>query len=424
MATAAGLRRTAAGWAKTQASCARVSPAVRTMPPVIPSSARPTRPLGWGGRAAGAEGGRLRAAGRLWLRRAAGGQQGATHLTTAGTTPLARGSPHAAGLSAPIAGLAARHGRAIRLFTKASSTPPATDAAQMAEHFDSTGFTLESTVAQEGTFFSNLPLDRAAHIRSDGSRLQELWASPQARLVPILGGGMAPALEATPGAEVTPIMLKPAACAAQLIGKALEQSIFLGHDEKGEPVFAVGISSTSGDVIAEAGASWIDVRQAGTSLPEAMAAVLAYAIGMVAWNRANKFCCHCGSRTAPSKGGHVRRCTSDDRGCRSVYPRIDPAAIMLITCGDFALLGRSKRWKPGRYSCLAGFLEIGETLELNVVREVKEETGVAVDVGSVRYHSSQPWPFPRSLMVGFRGNGAGVAHGMPGCRVTPIPAEP
>lgn len=84
----------------------------------------------------------------------------------------------------------------------------------------------------------------------------------------------------------------------------------------------------------------------------------------------------------------------------------------------------ARRWKPGRYSCLAGFLEIGETLELNVVREVKEETGVAVDVGSVRYHSSQPWPFPRSLMVGFRGNGAGVAHGMPGCRVTPIPAEP
>lgn len=80
--------------------------------------------------------------------------------------------------------------------------------------------------------------------------------------------------------------------------------------------------------------------------------MLAYAIGMVAWNRANKFCCHCGSRTAPSKGGHVRRCTSDDRGCRSVYPRIDPAAIMLITCGDFALLGRSKRWVQGTQTAL------------------------------------------------------------------------
>jgi ADP-ribose pyrophosphatase YjhB (NUDIX family) len=87
---------------------------------------------------------------------------------------------------------------------------------------------------------------------------------------------------------------------------------------------------------------------------------------------------------------------------RTDYPRIDPAIITLVTAGEWALLGRKPGWAAGRFSTLAGFLEVGETLEQALAREVFEESAVHVDERSIRYVGSQPWPFPRSLMVGFR----------------------
>ena len=98
------------------------------------------------------------------------------------------------------------------------------------------------------------------------------------------------------------------------------------------------------------------------------------------------------------KGGHQRDCTNED--CRAAaFPRTDPAVIMLVYDNDRVLLGRQKVWKKGMYSTLAGFLEPGETLEEAVAREVWEETNIQVE--DVRYHSSQPWPFPASIMLGF-----------------------
>ena len=100
------------------------------------------------------------------------------------------------------------------------------------------------------------------------------------------------------------------------------------------------------------------------------------------------------------KGGHQRICTN--RSCNSpAFPRTDPAVIMLVydRARDKALLGRQAVWPEGLYSTLAGFVEPGETLEEAVAREVYEETGI--DVCDVRYHSSQPWPFPASIMLGF-----------------------
>lgn len=142
------------------------------------------------------------------------------------------------------------------------------------------------------------------------------------------------------------------------------------------------------------------------------AAIYSTANGLVEFHRSHKFCSYCGSPTLTTKAGSSRICSnhislSDHNSCRSptsIYPRIDVASIMLITspCENYALLGRKKSWPKGRYSTLAGFLEIGETMEQCCARETLEESGVHVDRSSLRFVKSQPWPFPRSLMTGFR----------------------
>lgn len=146
------------------------------------------------------------------------------------------------------------------------------------------------------------------------------------------------------------------------------------------------------------------LREFGDSLEASHdAGLLATANGLVEFHKSHRFCSHCGSPTQATKAGASRTCTNES--CRkSVYPRIDSAAIMLVTspCDDYVLLGRKRSWPPGRYSTLAGFCEVGETLEECCQRETFEESGVVIDPGSVRFVASQPWPFPRSLMVGFR----------------------
>lgn len=146
------------------------------------------------------------------------------------------------------------------------------------------------------------------------------------------------------------------------------------------------------------------LREFGDSLKASYdAGILATANGLVEFHKSHRFCSLCGSRTKPTKAGASRTCTNED--CRrSVYPRIDSAAIMLVTspCENYALLGRKRSWPSGRYSTLAGFCEVGETLEECCQRETFEESGVVIDPKSVRFAASQPWPFPRSLMVGFR----------------------
>jgi len=124
---------------------------------------------------------------------------------------------------------------------------------------------------------------------------------------------------------------------------------------------------------------------------------------MMHWHARHRFCGVCGESAEPRDAGHVRACTSP--ACGAIhFPRTDPAVIVLVTRGDRTLLGRQPVWDAGRYSTLAGFVEPGESLEDAVAREVHEETGVRLS--SVRYHSSQPWPFPSSLMVGFTAEAA------------------
>jgi len=143
---------------------------------------------------------------------------------------------------------------------------------------------------------------------------------------------------------------------------------------------------------------FVDLRKVGPLLDRFDGGLLAYARGMVHWHQQNAYCGVCGTRTVMLEAGFLRRCTNAECG-RQHFPRTDPAVIVAVTYDDRLLLGRQAKWDASWYSVLAGFVEPGESLEQAVRREVKEEAGV--DVGDVHYHSSQPWPFPSSLMVGF-----------------------
>ena len=136
--------------------------------------------------------------------------------------------------------------------------------------------------------------------------------------------------------------------------------------------------------------------------------ILAQAVGFNTWHTHTKHCARCGSNLRRERGGMVLRCTNEY--CKaSSYPRIEPATMNFVTdeSNRYTLLGRKAAWPEGRYSCLAGFLEIGETLEQCVMRETFEESGVRLFEDSIVYTGSQPWPFPSSLMVGYRAVAAG-----------------
>ncbi|MEX2647535.1 MAG: NAD(+) diphosphatase, partial [Alphaproteobacteria bacterium] len=134
------------------------------------------------------------------------------------------------------------------------------------------------------------------------------------------------------------------------------------------------------------------------TLPADDAAVLAHARALTTWHARHQYCGACGSPTVVREAGHVRVCANPACGAQH-FPRTDPAVIMLVTYRDRCLLGRQKSWPDPVYSTLAGFVEPGESLEEAVAREVMEEVGVPLS--EVVYHSSQPWPFPLSIMLGF-----------------------
>ena len=140
-----------------------------------------------------------------------------------------------------------------------------------------------------------------------------------------------------------------------------------------------------------------EARGAAMQLSPEETGIVAQSRAQIDWHRRHQYCSVCGQRTMPGRGGQVRECPS----CGAEhFPRTDPVAIMVVCDGDRCLLGQSRGRlvRTGRYSALAGFMDQGESIEEAVRREVKEEAGI--EVGEVRYHSSQPWPFPSSLMIG------------------------
>lgn len=178
--------------------------------------------------------------------------------------------------------------------------------------------------------------------------------------------------------------------------------VLLGLEPSG-PLFAV-------DAGADGAGPMVGLREVAARLAQEEGGLVAYAAALLNWHRTHPHCAVCGARTEVAEAGLLRVCP---RCGAQHHPRTDPVVIMLVLDGDRALLGRQASWDPGRYSALAGFVEPGESLEEAVARECLEESGVQVE--DARYVSSQPWPFPSSLMLGFTATYAGgEAHAREG----------
>ncbi len=246
----------------------------------------------------------------------------------------------------------------------------------------------------KANFFANMALDRAAHRRDDRDWLKLRRSHAQSRLVPVWGTQNF----VTIGDDPQPALLDM----AMLDALAGEENDALLLGVTGETAyFALDISHIEApdDLIelAEMG-RFDDLRNLGPLLAPEEGSLMAYARGLVTWHQRHKFCGVCGHATEVISAGHSRKCRNES--CEAAhFPRTDPAVIMLVHDGDRIVLGRNPRIPAGMYSVLAGFVEPGESLEDTVRREVLEEVGITVE--DVHYHSSQPWPFPCSLMVGF-----------------------
>jgi len=233
--------------------------------------------------------------------------------------------------------------------------------------------------------FASNPLDRVGDHRGDEAWLRARVEDPRGRYLPFRD-------------------LKP--------GVALDEGVRLGWLDRGTvgtlaggpdvvllglldeiPHFALhadGVQAPALDAL-----EYRDARGVAMDLPQTEAGMLAQGRSMLEWHATNRFCPQCGSATTPIEGGARRLCA----GCASrSYPRVSPSMIVLVEREDRCLLARRRTGPGNRFSCLAGYLETGESIEDAVVREVFEESGVRVD--AVRYHSSQPWPFPATLMIG------------------------
>ena len=250
--------------------------------------------------------------------------------------------------------------------------------------------------------FAGPYVDRVAHLRKDPAFVQAAAGSAQARIVAVHDSR----LLLRRGAEGwSPVFLE--ARHAATLALPPDELVLLGRSED-RVYFAVEVSDPNPlqAVVDDGPARFEDLRVAGGVLPANEAGVLAYARAMLHWRRRHRFCGACGAATRSASAGHVMQCTREACGIDH-FPRLDPAIIVLITDGERALLGRQAAWPAGRYSTIAGFVEPGESLEDAVVREALEETGV--DVTDCEYHSSQPWPFPSSLMIGFTARAAADA---------------
>ncbi len=225
--------------------------------------------------------------------------------------------------------------------------------------------------------YTGCPLDRADHIRRDPDALALARIHGQSRWLVL--DNLKPLL--TPAGD-------------DLYWARREETgegpaVFLGLDREGRPCFAIDCAADG------LPGRLVDARAAGMRLGDGRAGIVAEARSLLDWHRRHRFCANCGAPTDMAKGGWSRHCNA----CGADhFPRVDPVVIMLAVRGDHALVGRQHGFPAGFFSALAGFVEPGESLEEAVVRELREEAGLACH--SVRYVSSQPWPFPSSLMIG------------------------
>jgi NAD+ diphosphatase len=245
--------------------------------------------------------------------------------------------------------------------------------------------------ADQPNFFAGPYLDRRAEEREDAGWLAAARTHPGTRY--LVGRGTAHLVYGAPQPRIAFLSGGHAALSEIDDGRFL----LLGRFRDVPAVLVELPLEESCELLP--GASFQELRPLAPMLSGEEAGLLAYARALAIWRSRQRYCGACGAPTVPIRAGHCMRCSRE--GCaQEFFPRIDPAIIVLVSDGERALLGRQPTWPPGRYSTIAGFVEPGESLEDAVAREVLEETGVRIT--AARYDSSQPWPFPSSLMLGFR----------------------
>lgn len=252
--------------------------------------------------------------------------------------------------------------------------------------------------------FAGNPLDRIAAERPDPDRIAALLAAPESRFAAFAGERPLIAVAAD-GSRMDICWLT--GDDARRHGIAGVTPTLLGLMEDGTARFAFQLAvDDEGRAPAEIAArgKFIDLRSLATQglIGQGELGMLAQARSIAAWHARHGFCANCGAPTAPGDGGYKRVCAA----CNAEhFPRTDPVAIMVVHHDGHLLLGRQSRFVEGVYSCLAGFIEPGESIEEAARREIFEESGVRV--GPIQYHSSQPWPFPSNLMIGLIGEALG-----------------
>ncbi len=240
--------------------------------------------------------------------------------------------------------------------------------------------------------FTGSPLDRRSDKRSDPDWVAQRLVG--ARILPLWQGQVL--VTGSPVLKAAAVPLE----VAQTLVTPLGVMVFLGLEEadlgEGRAVFAFDVTaSPDAPEVLKSFGEFRDLRTSSLILRRKDLAILSQAKGMIEWHSRNGFCARCGAKTETADAGTKRVCPL----CGTEhFPRTDPAVIMLATCGERCLLARNVNWTPDFYSCLAGFMEPGESIEEAVRRELHEEAGIIV--GNVRYFASQPWPFPAALMMG------------------------
>jgi NAD+ diphosphatase len=248
----------------------------------------------------------------------------------------------------------------------------------------------------------DIQIDRRAEERADESLLTALREDPTTRVLVVRG-------DAAPFTAEGHLALSAPASVPEGGRWA-----FLGRDDSGAGVllaaFDVAVAADDSDA-GPGAARWGALRSRAAELPPGEASLLVTAVALGRWLVDSPYCPACGALARETDAGWSRRCPSCGR---QHFPRTDPAVIVAVTSPDdpdLLLLGSNALWENDRYSCFAGFAEAGESLEDAVVREVGEEAGVVV--GDVRYRGSQGWPYPRSLMLGFRATAKVAADARP-----------
>ena len=238
--------------------------------------------------------------------------------------------------------------------------------------------------------FAGYPLDRADELRKDPEAVAALWTHPSATVVGLWRGK--PLVEEA-GSAAKPVRLRVSDVDEDSVPDVFVR-LFLGLGEGGEPHFAVAFDPAQAAPGFSPGA-FVDLRPVAGRFSLDDAARVGTARSVLAWHRSHRFCARCGAATEVAAAGWKRRCGSCGQ---EHFPRVDPVVIALVTHDDQVLLGRGPTWPTGFFSCLAGFVEPGETIGEATRREVWEEAKVRV--GDVTYLFGQPWPFPSSFMLG------------------------